>query len=108
MVSQGKVAVRPWATIWSRGLMINWGAAGVKGQKHQGYNSELDRVEAWGTIKGVWGVQAKEQSGTTRTNQNWHVLHYYKKGFQRDSSAVQMAEPFQVEIFCVPCRTLST
>lgn len=32
-VSHGKVAVRPWATIWSLGRMTNWGAARVKGKK---------------------------------------------------------------------------
>lgn len=31
LVSQGKVAVRPCATIWSRGRTTNWGASEVKG-----------------------------------------------------------------------------
>lgn len=35
LVSQGKVAVRPWATIWSRGRTTNWGASEVKGETNR-------------------------------------------------------------------------
>lgn len=34
LVSQGKVAVRPCAIIWSRGRTTNWGASEVKGNIH--------------------------------------------------------------------------
>lgn len=34
LVSQGNVAVRPCATIWSRGRTTNWGASGFKSYTH--------------------------------------------------------------------------
>lgn len=36
LVSQGKVAVRPCTTIWSRGRTTNWGASEVKGKINNG------------------------------------------------------------------------
>lgn len=49
LVSHGKVAVRPWATIWSRGRTTNWGASAVKGKINNNTITTL-----WHRVLGVY------------------------------------------------------
>lgn len=75
LVSQGNVAVRPCATIWSRGRTTNWGASEVKGKiNHNTIATHLDGHQSAyyrrTSLKGKyldWSFTCKLQYSCTRT-----------------------------------------
>lgn len=65
LVSHGKVAVRPWATIWSLGRMTNWGAA-------EGKNTSVSRPVVYSEAK----HQGWRLSGLGNFKQKTNNIHH--------------------------------
>lgn len=67
LVSHGKVAVRPCATIWSRGLITNWGGAGLRTGDISVINHINEQTDTQRTpIGGTSGIRRHRLPGSPR------------------------------------------